>query len=99
MEPEAGLDLMTLRSQPEPKPRVGCLMDCTTQVPLGFLNFILWVSVGLGDLAGDQSDQMCSLKQHCGVVLGEEVGVKDAWEERPSCTAPALPGYLGPFPT
>ena len=32
-EPDAGLNLMTLRSWPEPKPRVGRLTDCVTQVP------------------------------------------------------------------
>ena len=32
-EPGLELDLMTLRSRPGPKPRVGCLMDCTTQDP------------------------------------------------------------------
>lgn len=31
MEPNVGLDLSTLRLQPEPKPRVRCLSDCTTQ--------------------------------------------------------------------
>ena len=33
MEPDMGLDLTSLRSGPEPKPRVGCLTDCATQVP------------------------------------------------------------------
>ena len=33
MEPDMGLDFMTLRSQPESKPRVGCLTDYTTQYP------------------------------------------------------------------
>jgi len=33
-EPDAGLDLTTLRSGPEPKLRVGRLTDCATQVPL-----------------------------------------------------------------
>lgn len=32
MEPTVGLDLKILRSQPKPKPRVGCLTDYTTQV-------------------------------------------------------------------
>ena len=34
MEPKRVLDLMTLRSWPELKPRVGCLTDCATQTPL-----------------------------------------------------------------
>lgn len=34
-EPHTGLDPTTLRSGPEPKPRVGCLPDCTTQAPSG----------------------------------------------------------------
>jgi len=34
-EPHAGLDLMTLRSRPQPKPRVGHSTDCTTQAPQG----------------------------------------------------------------
>ena len=34
MEPNMGLDPAALRSQPETKPRVGCLTDCATQVPL-----------------------------------------------------------------
>lgn len=34
MEPDIGLNLMRLRSLPEPKPRVGRLIDCTTQEPL-----------------------------------------------------------------
>ena len=33
-EANAELNLMTLRSQPELKPRVRCLTDCATQVPL-----------------------------------------------------------------
>lgn len=33
-EPDAGLVPTTLRSRPDPKPRVGCLTDCTTQAPL-----------------------------------------------------------------
>ena len=33
MEPEAELDLMTLRSQPELKPRVGCLTDVPPRCP------------------------------------------------------------------
>ena len=32
-EPQAGLHLTTLRSQPEPKPRAGRLTDCVTQAP------------------------------------------------------------------
>lgn len=32
LEPEAGLDLMTLRSQPKLQLRVGCLTDHATQV-------------------------------------------------------------------
>ena len=32
-ESDVGLHLMTLRSQLELKPRVGCLTSCTTQVP------------------------------------------------------------------
>ena len=32
-EPDVGLDLMTPRSLPEPKPRVGRLTNCATQVP------------------------------------------------------------------
>jgi len=32
-EPDVGFDLKTLRSCSEPKPRVGGLMDCATQVP------------------------------------------------------------------
>lgn len=32
-EPEVGLDLMTLRSGPEPRPRVRGLTDCITQAP------------------------------------------------------------------
>ena len=35
MKPEAGLDLTTLRSQPEPKLRVRHLTDFTTQAPQG----------------------------------------------------------------
>lgn len=34
MEPDMGLDLTTLRLQPELKPRVSCLTGCVTQVPL-----------------------------------------------------------------
>jgi len=33
IQPNAGLDPTTMRSRPEPKPRVGHLTDCTTQVP------------------------------------------------------------------
>ena len=33
VEPIVGLDLMTLRSRPEPKSRVGCLTDLATQAP------------------------------------------------------------------
>ena len=33
VEPDTGLNLMTLRSQPELKPRVGHSTECTTQVP------------------------------------------------------------------
>ena len=36
VESDAGLDLKTLRSQPEPKPRVQCLTYCTTQTPLKY---------------------------------------------------------------
>ena len=32
-EPDVGLDLVTLRSPPELKPRVRHLTNCTTQVP------------------------------------------------------------------
>lgn len=32
-EPDVGFHLMTPKSQPEQKPRAGCLTDCTTQVP------------------------------------------------------------------
>ena len=32
-EPNMGLDCTILKSQPEQKSRVGCLTDCTTQVP------------------------------------------------------------------
>ena len=33
VEPDMSLDPRTLRSQPEPKPRVGHSTDCATQVP------------------------------------------------------------------
>ena len=33
MEPNTGLDLMTLKSWPELKPRVRSLTNCATQVP------------------------------------------------------------------
>jgi len=33
-EPDRGLGLTTPRSRPEPKPRVGCSTDFTTQMPL-----------------------------------------------------------------
>ena len=33
-EPDVGLNLTTLRSQPEPKARIGCLTPWATQVPL-----------------------------------------------------------------
>ena len=33
-EPKVGLDLITLRSQPELKPRVRCSTNCTIQAPL-----------------------------------------------------------------
>ena len=32
VEPNEGLDLTTLRSQPEPKPRVQCPANCATKV-------------------------------------------------------------------
>ena len=32
-EPDVGLNLTTMRSQPEPKPRVPPLTDCTIQAP------------------------------------------------------------------
>ena len=41
-EPDAGLDLMVLKSWPEPKSRVGCLTDWGTQVTLSE-NF-LWLT-------------------------------------------------------
>ena len=34
-EPDTGLDLMILRSQPERRSRVGCSPSCATQVPQG----------------------------------------------------------------
>ena len=34
LEPNVGLDLTTLGSQPEPKPRVGHLIDCATRCPI-----------------------------------------------------------------
>ena len=36
VEPHMGLSLTTLRSAPEPKPRVGYSTNCTTQVPCDF---------------------------------------------------------------
>ena len=38
-EPDSGLDPRTLRSWPEPKSRVSCLTNGTTQAPLKQLNF------------------------------------------------------------
>ena len=39
MEPNVGFDSTTLRSQPRPKPRVGC---SATQVPQGLSSFIFF---------------------------------------------------------
>lgn len=39
-EPDAGLELTTLKSWHEPKPRVRHLTDCATQVPL-FWSFLI----------------------------------------------------------
>ena len=38
-EPDTGLDLMTVRSRPEPKSRVERLTDCATWAPLSGLTF------------------------------------------------------------
>ena len=40
MEHNAGLDLMTMRSWPEPKSRVGCSTDWVTQAPQHMIIFI-----------------------------------------------------------
>ena len=37
-EPDVGLNIMTLRSLPEPKPIVRCLTNCATQATLFFLD-------------------------------------------------------------
>jgi len=38
-EPDTKLDLTTLRSRPDPKPKIGHLTNCSTQTPLSvFLN-------------------------------------------------------------
>ena len=39
-EPDVELNLSTLRSWPEPKPRVGGLTDWATQVPLNNINYM-----------------------------------------------------------
>ena len=39
MDPNVGFHLMALRSQPEPKPRVGFLTSCTTEAP-GIIPFL-----------------------------------------------------------
>ena len=44
-DPDARLDLTTLRSQPELKPRAGCLTNCTTQVPLFLISFYVDASL------------------------------------------------------
>ena len=38
-----GFNPMTMRSRPEPKPRVGSLTDCATPAPLLFFNNVYWV--------------------------------------------------------
>ena len=42
VEPNSGLDLMTVRSRPELKPRLGLVTYCTTQVPLLLLILSFW---------------------------------------------------------
>ena len=56
IEPSKGLDIMTLRSPPELKPRVPCLSSCATQLPhvwsspycllsrLSHLGFLIWIT-------------------------------------------------------
>ena len=43
-EPNAELNLMALRSRPEPKARVRCLTNCATQCPYKdvFLKYVYW---------------------------------------------------------
>lgn len=45
-EPDSGLDLMTVRSQPEPKTKVRRLTNCATHTPLTALYAILTESWG-----------------------------------------------------
>ena len=54
-EPNVGLDLMTLRSPPEWKPRVGCLTNCATQVPQGYF-------LQCGSMENKLEEGVCLLK-------------------------------------
>ena len=44
-EPKAGLELTTLRSRPELRPRVGCSTDWATQAPLQGFFFFFFLKV------------------------------------------------------
>jgi len=69
-EPNAGLSFITLRSQPEPKPRVRCLTDCATQEsqPTCFLNVIdeKWRSFpirGISSITKEQAQKKKSVER------------------------------------
>lgn len=65
VEPNAGLQLTTLRSRAELRSRVGCLADWATQAPLG--NGLLLTALSSDVVALETSKNIClgAKKENC----------------------------------
>ena len=77
-EPIPGLNLTTLRSWPELKPKVSHMTNCATQVPLvmRFLAYILWIEMRNGKIHFvlfylPQSSHSLAMHRRSNTVLGK----------------------------